>query len=286
MVNTFEKCLLCSGTEFNDVYPNQHLGLVKCSKCDFIFFKKIPSEEELIANYNNYPRTDTISPITIKRYQELLTILEKYRVTNKIIDVGCGNGHFLAEAKKQNWEAFGTEYTDKAVEVCRMKGLSIEQGVLNISNYEAKSFDCLVFIEVLEHINNPIKELEKFHFLLRKGGALYITTPNFNSFASKYLNGNWHCVEYPEHLSYYTPKTLDAALRKAGFSKVELKTSGFNISTLRKKSNNHSANNNANESYRELAENKAVFSLLKKTVNFLLNIFNLGDTIKAIYIKN
>jgi SAM-dependent methyltransferase len=286
MVNTFEKCLLCSGTEFTEVYPDQHFGLIKCSKCDFIFFIKIPSEEDLIANYNNYPRTDDISPITIKRYKELLKVLEKYRTNNKIIDIGCGNGHFLNEAKKQNWEAFGTEFTDKAVEICKSKGLSIQKGVLNVSNYEAGSFDCLIFIEVLEHINNPLEELEKFHYLLRKGGVLYITTPNFNSFASKYLKWNWNCIEYPEHLCYYTPKTIDAALSKAGFSKVDLKTSGFSISTLKKKSNTHSGNNNETERYRELAENEVFFSLLKKLVNFFLNIFNLGDTIKAVYTKN
>lgn len=286
MIRYFSHCLLCNNTDLTPLYPTTYPDLVKCKGCKFVFFKRKPTTEELIKNYNNYPRHDELSPLTIKRYHELLGNFEKFRKTNNFIDVGCGNGHLLAEAKKLNWNTFGTEFTDHAVEICKKKGIMMQQGVLNISNYESGSFDCITFIEVIEHINNPEEELEKFRTLLRKGGVLYITTPNFSSFSSKYLKDKWTCVEYPEHLCYYTPTTLDRTLKKAGFKKESIITSGLSVTSFKTKSEIKGSISENNESVRQLTENNKLLSALKKAVNFSLNITNMGDTIKAVYTKN
>ncbi|HOS48127.1 MAG TPA: class I SAM-dependent methyltransferase [Bacteroidia bacterium] len=285
MSEKITNCLLCSGNHFTAVYPTEHPGLMKCTQCSLIFFNKKPSLDELLANYNNYPRKDGISPITIKRYHQLLGRFNKFRKTGKIIDVGCGNGHLLEEAKKLNWEVYGTEFTDTAVDLCIKKGISMQKGVLDVSNYEENSFDCLFFIEVIEHINNPKEELEKFHKLLRKGGLLYITTPNFNSISSKHLKSRWSIVEYPEHLAYYTPNTLHKILTEAGFKKSQLFTSGLGISSIRTKDEIRGSIAENNEVFRKKAETNPIYSLTKRTANLLLKVSGSGDTIKAIYIK-
>ncbi len=286
MDNKFKACLICGNSKLTQVYPKKYPDLVKCSKCYFVFFKSKPTNYELQKHYERYSRDEKISKITIKRYNELLNQFETYRSNNNILEVGCGNGHFLKEAKIRNWNTFGTEFTENAVEICRKKGLFIHQGELDVVNYKTESFDCIIFIEVIEHINNPIEEVLKFSKLLRTGGVLYITTPNFNSFASRFLKEKWTCVEYPEHLTYYTPKTLDQLLTKSGFMKKELQTTGFNISSIKSKSQINGNMGDINEPYRELTEQKILFSALKKTINFVLNFTKTGDTIKAIYLKN
>ena len=285
MSDTIKKCLLCSGTQFKEVYPYTHPGLVRCLNCSFVFFQNIPTLDELIANYDNYHRRDTISPITLKRYNQLLQRFEKFRKTGKIIDVGCGNGHLLAEAKKNNWDVYGTEFTDRAVELCNNKGIKMHKGVLDVNNYEENSFDCLFFIEVIEHINNPKEELAKFHKILREDGLLYITTPNFNSLSSKHLKDKWSIVEYPEHLAYYTPKTLHNMLKESGFKKLELFTSGLGISSIKTKSEIKGTIAENNEVIRKKTEISPVFITAKKTENLLLKLSGTGDTIKAIYKK-
>lgn len=281
----FENCILCGSSEFNSVYEKELEDLVSCKSCKLVFFKKIPSLPELIANYNNYPRHDSISAITLKRYEEILTGFESYKKLNRVIDVGCGNGHLLAVAKKLGWEVFGTEFTDQAVQLCKQKGIHMQEGVLDPKNYEPNSFDCLFFVEVIEHINNPLEELAKFHKLLRPGGVLYITTPNFISYASRTLKSKWTCVEYPEHLTYYTPSTLNKILVKSGFKKISLNTTGLSYSSFKPREEVKSTSNNGNEAIREKTENNFVFSMIKKIVNTGLSATQLGETIKAIYIK-
>ena len=108
-------------------------------------------------------------------------------------------------------------YTD--IEICRKKGISMHKGVLNTENYEEESFDIITSFEVIEHINNPIPELKNFYKLLRKGGLVYLTTPNFNSLLRYRLKSEYNVICYPEHLSYYTPKTLKKGVFKYRISK-------------------------------------------------------------------
>jgi 2-polyprenyl-3-methyl-5-hydroxy-6-metoxy-1,4-benzoquinol methylase len=279
-------CLQCGSDNLNPVSHYHKAGLVRCESCSFVFCDRIPTQSELIAHYNTYPRHDTISDITIKRYQELANKFEFFRENNKWLDVGCGNGHMLFEAKKLNWDVYGTEFTDRAVEICSSKGIKMNQGELNISNYQEGQFDIITFVEVIEHINSPNKELSDFHYLLRKGGLLYITTPNFNSISRNLLKENWSIIEYPEHLCYYTAKTLHNALVRNGFEKLDLQTTGISVSRISKNhNNNHTENKSKDESLRNLTENKTWAKKSKTLANSLLNLLKKGDTLKALYIK-
>src|SRR5438477_307238 len=97
----FTSCPVCNS---NNIYPlsgYEKAFLIKCKSCSFVFSKLIPTEQELSDYYKAYPYFNSISPVTIKRFNELLDQLEKYRKTNNILDVGCGEGFFLEEAMKR-----------------------------------------------------------------------------------------------------------------------------------------------------------------------------------------
>ena len=177
-------------------------------KCKFFFSKRIPSSDELQKNYETYGRNDYLSPITIKRYNELLDYFKRYRRNNRILDVGCGIGYFLEIAKKRGWDVYGSEYTEEAVETCTKKGILMNLGALKASDYESNFFDIITSFEVIEHINNPVSEIKTIHQILRPGSLVYLTTPNFNSLSRYILKDKWDIIRYPEHLCYYTPSTL------------------------------------------------------------------------------
>lgn len=291
---THTACLLCQSVELRALVGYEKAGLVQCRSCRFVFSRFIPTLSQLISHYETYPRQDQISPITLKRYEELAAKLEPYATRRLWIDVGCGNGHLLSTVQKRGWVAHGTEFTDTAVELCKQKGISMQQGVLDTSHYQSGSFDVVSFIEVLEHINTPHDELDKFHSLLRQGGLLYITTPNFNSHARYLLKADWSIIEYPEHLCYYTPYTLDKLLTKHGFKKISLTTTGINLSRLFRKGQAEASSTGAkvlrklpsDESLRSITDSNFLGHAIKRSVNGVLSLTSLGDTIKALYIKS
>ncbi len=284
-----KKCLICAHLQLTPLPRYNDTHLVKCGKCGFVFARKIPTPQELIKHYEGYGRNDYLSPITIKRYHELLDTFEKYRKTGRMLDVGCGIGYFLDVAKERGWEVHGTEYTDEAVAICRKKNIPTQQGPLDISNYSEASFDVIASFEVIEHINNPNSEMEKISTLLRSGGLFYCTTPNWSSLSRIMLKQQWTVIVYPEHLSYYTVSTLKKLTQKHGFNTIKTITSGFSRTRMQQTYKGiHEpviSENTADERLRKKMESHAFLRFVKWGINAMLAFFRKGDTIKIWAVK-
>ncbi len=198
---------------------------------------------------------------------------------------------FLVEAKNRGWDVHGTEYTDEAIAVCKRKGITMKQGKLSKDWFPEGHFDIVTSFEVIEHINNPREETANINHILREGGLFYFTTPNFNAIERYVLKEKYNVIEYPEHLCYYTKKTINYLLKNAGFRKLRLLTTGFSISRLKVSmgnaaSNERSINNSTDERIRASFETNRLKKFVKKTINSALNIFGVGSSLKGWYLKS
>ncbi|MBL7884487.1 MAG: methyltransferase domain-containing protein [Bacteroidia bacterium] len=285
----FETCTICNSRKLVSIKTFSHAYLVKCTNCNFIFSHKKATIEELTKHYTNYPRYDSLSPITEKRYNELLDQFEPFRKTNNMIDLGCSNGLFLECAKKRGWNVHGTEFAEECINACKKKGIVIYKSDQLPKDLLAQKFDVVTSFEVIEHINTPNEEIELIKSLLRSGGVFYFTTPNFNSISKYLLKEKWNIVEYPEHLSYFTPKTINYLLKKHGFKKSFISTTGISLSRFKqsigKSEESRTTNNNTDEILRDKLENNGFLFKIKQMINFKLNLFKIGDAMKGLYIK-
>jgi 2-polyprenyl-3-methyl-5-hydroxy-6-metoxy-1,4-benzoquinol methylase len=266
-------------------------NMLQCNDCNFVFAKNIPSLEELIKHYEGYERNDYLSPITVQRYHEILDQFEPFRKTNNIIDIGCGIGYFAEVAKERGWNVYGTEFTDKAIEICKNRGISMQQGAVDPSNYPNEHFDVITSFEVIEHINNPLEEIKIFDKILRSGGGVYITTPNFNSISRLLSGPDWTVIGYPEHLSYYTASSIDRLLNKFGFKKRKVETTGFSItkhkiSQKKVENTKYIEAGSDDEILRVKMETIWYWKLIKKVINNTLTALGVGDAMKVLYVKN
>ncbi len=283
------RCLI---TNAQDLYPLKGYEknyLVKSKSSGFVFCSKIPTDEEILKHYTNYPIGYGVdSAITTIRINEVLDGFEKFRKTNNMLDVGCGPGLFLIEAKKRGWEVYGTEFTDNQLAYLHDKGINTLKGKLTNDSFEDELFDVIISSEVIEHINNPLEEMIHFHRLLRKGGLVYLTTPNCNAIERFLLKGDYAIIEYPEHLCYYTPKTIDLLLTNNGFNKLKITTTGVSIARIKKsikrKNNESTEHVFSDESIREQLE-FGYKRYIKLFINGMLNLFGIGNSLKAWYVK-
>ena len=122
------------------------------------------------------------------------------------------------------------------------------------------------------------------------GGLAYVTTPNFNSLSRHILKSKYNIITYPEHLSYYSPRTLKKLFKKSGFKNKKIKTTG--ISLTRYKTSSGKSNQkfisdvSDDEKIRTKIESN---SYLKKAIillNFILSVFGVGDNLKGWFIKD
>lgn len=288
-MNQHKKCLICSSVSIKPIAGYEATHLCKCNSCGFVFAQAIPTLEELEKHYEGYGRNDYLSPLTIKRYHEILDKMEPFRKTNRLIDVGCGIGYFLEVAKERGWEVYGTEYTNEAIQICEAKGIKMHKGPLNPADYDSESFDVITSFEVIEHINNPQEELNYFNQILRKNGLVYCTTPNFNSLLRYRLKEKYNIICYPEHLSYYTPRTLKRIFKLKGFSSQKIESTGISLTRLKTSKGTSSqaliSANSDDEIMRNQMETKWHLKLAKKIINGILTFTGKGDALKGWFIK-
>lgn len=281
----FNTCLLCNSPMLTDMPIYAKDKLTRCRNCGFVFARQIPTQQELITEYAKYARTRTLSPITANRYKQLLNQFEPYRKLNRLIDVGAGEGHFIEIAAQMQWITYATEFDPRAVELCRQKGATVQEGKLNADNYPSGFFDLIFSSEVMEHINNPIEEVQNFYQILRPGGLVYVTTPNFNALSHLLLKNRWNVFNYPEHLCYYTPQTITRLFTNHGFKLVKLQTTGISPTRLAASGGKLPVLGGNDEILRQATETKPLWQFAKFTANALLNLTRKGDTIKAWFEK-
>ena len=197
-------------------------------------------------------------------------------------------GFFLGEAKKRGWNVYGSEYGSKLVAICKEKGIEMHDGSIQSFN-TSKEFDIVTSFEVIEHINSPIDEMKQIVKLLRTGGKFYCTTPNFNSILRYYLKSKYNVISYPEHLSYYTSRTIHKLFNDHGLKKKWLKTTGISITRFKtstgKSTEKMISAKSADEVLRNQIEHNRLLQLGKFFINGCLSFFGKGMTIKALYEK-
>ena len=261
--------------------------LLRCSQTKLIRTSLIPSNDELEDHYSEYPYIEQCPKLTIDRYKETLETFESFRKNNMLLEVGCGAGFFLLEAKNKQWIASGIEKGSLIKEKLREKNIVIHNDLFNKSELKNNSFDVIVMIEVIEHLPDPVLYLNRCFELLRPGGAIYITTPNFNCIERRILKNEYRIISYPEHIWYFTPLSLHKTLSKNNFSRKRLKTHGFSISEFKKRKENgaNAQENDFDTCFRAKAETSRFKRFLIRSANIILNLFRIGNTIKAFYVK-
>ncbi len=276
-------CPLCGSIDLRPLARYAAVHLHRCGGCGFVATGLLPSVDELQAHYAQYSRNDSISLLTLENYRRLLASWSGERQTGALLDVGAGNGHFLGVAAELGWAAFGTEFTPEAVALCRAKGATVHMGELAEADFAPQSFDVVTAFEVLEHVPDPVDLLRQVGRLLRPGGLFYLTTPNFNALSRRVLGPRWHVIEYPEHLSYFTPRTLRRAARVAGLEVEWLITEGIISQLVRPLSAGGGTGSDAGgiETLRRKTQQQLLWRLAKRGLNAVLRLTGTGDSLKA-----
>lgn len=146
---------------------------------------------------------------------------------NRLLDVGCGNGDFLALAQSAGWECHGVDFDEKAVGIARSRGLQVCLAD-KLSAYPESSFDAITVSHVIEHVHHPETLLKRCVRVLRTGGVLWIASPNSNSIVSKYFNRHWVGLAAPQHLVLFDSESLRKLVERLGFQ-VRLRRRGVHI---------------------------------------------------------
>jgi 2-polyprenyl-3-methyl-5-hydroxy-6-metoxy-1,4-benzoquinol methylase len=138
-----------------------------------------------------------------------------YQPDGRLLDIGCGNGVYLALMKQLGWEVMGIEMDAKAAAIAQSHfGFFVHVGTVNDAPFDERSFDVVTMSHVLEHVRDPIKFLQTAARFLKPGGRIIIVTPNAQSLGSLLFRKDWYALDPPRHLVLFTPKSVKKCLAK------------------------------------------------------------------------
>ena len=223
------------------------------------------------------------------RLRELVESFAGYRSTGRLADFGAGDGHLLDAALAAGWTTVGVEYSAAQRQRLSHRGHLVAAPELDDVELGQGSCDVVVLQEVIEHLRDPTEQLAGIARLLRAGGLLYITCPNFNSMSRHLLGPRWRVIEYPEHLNYFTAPSLSRLTQRFGFEVRAIVTTGLSPRDVRRALRPSAVPipslESADERIRMVAAEQRTARQLVQGANAVLSLLRLGDTIKARYEK-
>lgn len=142
--------------------------------------------------------------------------------SNKLLDVGCGNGRFMAWARTAGWSCSGTEVDTKSAAIALTRGFDVHIGELAELVAKPERFDVVTVSHVIEHVHNPLALLMTVRQLLKPAGILWLETPNIDSHGHEVFGVDWYALQPPTHLQIFNTFSLISLVRKAGFLQVDI----------------------------------------------------------------
>lgn len=217
------KCKICNNVELTYFIEKDKYVLKKCTNCTFVFVVNPPSKKYLNKFYEDKDYEDPIvaeKRIRIESQHSLKIINTFCTNQNNLLDIGCGRGYFLDEAKQMMWNVSGIDYSNKAIKFARLK-LKLDVNKSDIFSYvSSKKYSIVSLNQVIEHTTDANKLLKKISSLMASNGILYIATPNINSLSAQIQKNNFDYLIPPEHLSYYNLMSLKYLLHNNGYEIV------------------------------------------------------------------
>lgn len=144
----------------------------------------------------------------------------------RVLDVGCGGGEFLVQAREIGWEPYGIDFDPLAVRAAQDKGFQVSLGGIEDLDDTLKPFDAATLSHVIEHVYRPVDTLTAIHARLRPGGHFYVETPNIDAIGRKRYGLSWRGFEAPRHLVMFDAQCLRDALARAGFVNIRQRRVG------------------------------------------------------------
>ena len=239
----FVSCDLCGMDDTKQMFyardtllggPERY-AVVRCQNCGLAYLNPRPTRQAIgrcyPTDYYDYLGSSGIA--NTSRRRALKNLL--YHLTGGIVgqieclppgtvlDVGCGDGRYMAFFRDLGWDAYGVEPSAAGVERARSRGVKVgAPGELLDAKLPARHFDLVVMRYTIENMHNPSATLREARRVLKDGGKLFVCAPSIESPVARIFTHYCAYIEAPRHLYFFSPRTLPAMLERNGFRVVKL----------------------------------------------------------------
>ncbi len=200
-----------------------HFQMVKCDQCRLIYSNPIWGAHEFTVAYEkaDYIVEEQISNYAQDYARQLKRLMPKLDAHENLLEIGCGDGFFLKEAKAAGFKnAFGVEPGRDAV---RRAPEDIRQNIVcdffRPSLFKNEMFDVISLFQVFDHLLDPGAIIEDLLPMLKPGGWLLAINHNIRSWMTRILRESSPMFDI-QHIYLFDPKTMTLLMQKYGFEEI------------------------------------------------------------------
>ncbi len=233
-------CHICEGT-FDKTYVftekmfgfNDEFKYNECASCGCLQIAAFPANIEKYYPPYYYSFTQEIPGLKRlplikrifgarrlrKRYKRNLDVL-KYlkeidaKITDRILDVGCGKGLLICELFNQGFEK--VEGVDKFLPQAINYKYGVKVQKKELEELSPNYYNLIMMNHVLEHMAEQEQSLAACYKLLKDDGCLMVRIPLLGEAWERY-SGNWVQLDAPRHFFLHTLKSINILAQKTGF---------------------------------------------------------------------
>jgi SAM-dependent methyltransferase len=231
-------CPQCESAAFVELrgYSSPPWQIAECGACGFVFLRNPPAYDQLVSNFAwektrvaEVKRRKERSPIRlwidgVTRWRaniyspEVGGRLKALFKAGPVLDVGCGSGKKVPEP----FVPFGVEIS---AELCREADAHMRSrggravhapAIEGVKQFPDRYFTGILLRSFLEHETQPAALLKECARVLAPDGAIYVRVPNYGGINRRVLGGKWCGFRHPDHVNYFTTRSLADMIRPLG----------------------------------------------------------------------
>ncbi|WP_340589222.1 class I SAM-dependent methyltransferase [Erythrobacter alti] len=160
-------------------------------------------------------------------------LLDQYANTERVFELGCGNGSTAAHLQAKGYSVTGIDPSASGLAVATERGLDLHQGSTE-EDLAARygKFPVVISLEVVEHVFSPKLYAERIHDLLEPGGVAIISTPyhgylkNLALAVTGKMDGHFTALWEGGHIKFFSRDTLGTLFQRVGMEEVDFRRVG------------------------------------------------------------
>lgn len=210
-------CPACDERRATPAFTVDGFDHVRCGECGTVYVSPLPAMDVVQATYlrPDYHETAEASALRMRAEADARVAVMMAMGVRRIVEVGCGPGHFLDAARDAGLHIEGIDPARTAIEAAS-RGHVVHRIWLESFTPDAP-FDALALWEVLEHLPSPADALAHMRGWLRPGAVLALSTPSISGVPARVLGSRFPMVTPPDHLELFSERGLRRLLARGGF---------------------------------------------------------------------
>lgn len=194
-----------------------------CEQCGTGSTEPLPSISE--SHYEGEVRPEIITEeYSLEINRAVIKFIDKFTAIRgeppvSMVDIGCGNGLILLEAKRLGLQVKGVEPSKEMCETVIKRGIPVFNGYLEEFN-ELGNFDIILLSSVIEHFEDPIKALEILHTNMSDKAVIVCQQAVYDGLIPKLIKKFWYGWSPSEHYWHFTESAFVRLLNIVKFNVV------------------------------------------------------------------